>query len=583
MKVVTAAEMRQIDSETIERIGIPGIVLMETAGSAIVRSIRRDSPDCQRIGVFVGKGNNGGDGLVIARQLAHAGCDVHIFLVSPAESFTGDAATNLQIAQNLGLPMEDAVTAISQTRCELFVDAIFGTGLRRPVVGEIADVIEGINRLPVPVIAVDLPSGLDADTGQPLGACVRADKTVTIGFPKRGLLLHPGAEFAGKLEVADIGFPKQVVAAQKSSVNWTTAQDAAFWLPSRPRASHKGSYGRVLVVAGSTGMTGAAALASEAALRIGAGLVTLAIPKSLNPILEVKLSEVMTLPLPETEAGSLAESAAEPILKFVEKTKSVMAIGPGLSQQPETVSLVHKLVQAKSAFGRVIDADGLNALAQTIISHDAGVAGDRPPPYSNRTSRDVAGDRPTPYGSRISRDNVAGDRPPPYGSTTSRDDDMVGDRRTPYASGTVARGPVPRALSNTNTVLTPHPGEMARLIGKPISAIEADRIGTAQQFAQEWGVTLLLKGAPTVTACADGSTWINSTGNPGMATAGMGDVLTGIIAGLMAQGLSGETAAVLGSYLHGLAGDIAAASLGMHGLIASDVLNAVPQAVQKAE
>ena len=336
--------------------------------------------------------------------------------------------------------MEDAVTAISQTRCELFVDAIFGTGLRRPVVGEIADVIEGINRLPVPVIAVDLPSGLDADTGQPLSACVRADKTVTIGFPKRGLLLHPGAEFAGKLEVADIGFPKQVVAAQNIGVNWTTARGAADWLPPRPRASHKGSYGRVLVVAGSTGMTGAAALASEAALRIGAGLVTLAIPKSLNPILEVKLSEVMTLPLPETEAGSLAESAAEPILKFVEKTKSVMAIGPGLSQQPETVSLVHKLVQAKSAFGRVIDADGLNALAQTIISHDADVAGDRPPPYSSKTSRD----------------NVAGDRPPPYGSKTSRDD-VAGDRPTPDASGTVARGPVPRALSNTNTVLHTSP------------------------------------------------------------------------------------------------------------------------------
>ena len=522
--------MRQIDSKTIERIGIPGIVLMETAGSAIVRAIQRNYPDCQRIGILVGKGNNGGDGLVIARQLAHTGREVHIFLVSPADSFAGDAQINLQIAQNLGLPMEDAVTAISQTRCELFVDAIFGTGLRRPVVGEIAEWIEKINRLPVPVIAVDLPSGLDADTGQLLGACVRADKTVTIGLPKRGLLLHPGAEFAGKLEIADIGFPKRVVDAQNIGVNWTTAQDAAFWLPPRPRASHKGSYGRVLVVAGSTGMTGAAALASEAALRIGAGLVTLAIPTSLNPILEMKLSEVMTLPLPETEAGSLADSAAASILEFAEKTKSVMAIGPGLSQHPETVSLVHKLVQAKSAFGRVIDADGLNALAQTIISHDAGVAGDRP---------------------------------------------------TPYASGTVARGPVPRALSNTNTVLTPHPGEMARLIGKPIRAIEADRIDTAQQFAQEQGVTLLLKGAPTVTACPDGSLWLNSTGNPGMATAGMGDVLTGIIAGLMAQGLSGETAAVLGSYLHGLAGDIAAESLGTHGLIARDVLNAVPQAVQK--
>lgn len=535
MKVVTAAEMRQLDSETITRIGIPGIVLMETAGSAIVRAIQRNYPDSQRIGIFVGKGNNGGDGLVIARQLAHAGREVHIFLVSPADSFVGDAQTNLQIAQNLGLPMEDAVTAISQTRCELFVDAIFGTGLRRPVVGEIAEWIERINRLPVPVVAVDLPSGLDADTGQALGVCVQAERTVTIGLPKRGLLLHPGAEFAGKLEIADIGFPKSVVDAQHIGVNLLTAREAAQWLPPRPRASHKGNYGRVLVVAGSTGMTGAAALASEAALRIGAGLVTLAIPTSLNPILEVKLSEVMTLPLPETEAGSLAESAAASILEFAEKTKSVMAIGPGLSQHPETVSLVHKLVQAKSAVGTVIDADGLNALAQTITSHTVK-----------------------------NNDDVSGNKPPPYGS------------------GTVVRGlPVPSELFGANTVLTPHPGEMARLTGTTIAVIEAERLDSAQQFAQEWGVTLLLKGAPTVTACPDGSVWLNSTGNPGMATAGMGDVLTGIIAGLMAQGLSGERAAVLGSYLHGLAGDIAAESFGMHGLIAGDVLNTVPQAVKK--
>ncbi len=526
MKVVTAAEMRQIDSDTIERIGIPGIVLMETAGNAIVRSIQRHYPDCRRISIFVGKGNNGGDGLVIARQLAHAGCDVHIFLVSPAESFTGDAATNLQIAQNLGLPMEEITAPVetisrAQTTAPhtvaqwtLFVDAIFGTGLRRPVVGKIATVIDWMNRLPVPTVAVDLPSGLDADTGKPLGACVRADRTVTIGLPKRGLLLHPGAEFAGKLEIADIGFPKSVIDAQNIGVNWTTAQAATQWLPPRPDASHKGSYGRVLVVAGSTGMTGAAALASEAALRIGAGIVTLAIPKSLNPILEMKLSEVMTLPLPETAAGSLAAAAAEPILEFADKTKSVMAIGPGLSQHPETVALVHRLVHAKSGFSMIIDADGLNALNQTI---------------------------------------------------------------TP---STGARGPVPRARSNTDIVLTPHPGEMARLIGTTIPQIEADRLGTAQKFSQEWGVTLLLKGAPTVTACTDRSLWINSTGNPGMATAGMGDVLTGIIAGLMAQGLSGERAAGLGCYLHGLAGDIAAESFGMHGLTAGDVLNAVPQAIK---
>ena len=264
----------------------------------------------------------------------------------------------------------------------------------------------------------------------------------------------------------------------------------------------------MLVVAGSTGMTGAAALASEAALRAGAGLVTLAIPKSLNPILEVKLSEVMTLPLPETEAGSLAKSAAPAILEYAEKTKSVLAIGPGLSQHPETVALVHQLVKENGEKGlglrMVIDADGLNALAQST--------------------------------------------------------ELI-------------------SLLGTEAVLTPHPGEMARLTNSSISTLETNRINAAEEFANEYGVTLVLKGAPTVTSAPDGNTWINSTGNPGMATAGMGDVLTGIIAGLMAQNVSSETAAVLGVYLHGLAGDIAAETLGMHGLIAGDVLQAVPQAI----
>ena len=516
MKVVTAAEMRQIDQDTIEGIGIPGIVLMETAGSAIVRAIERHYPTCQRIGIFAGKGNNGGDGIVIARQLAHVGRDVHLFLVSPEDSFTGEAQTNLQIAKNLGLRIEEILTGFYGTgtvpttlaSCELLIDAILGTGLRGTVRDPITTIINAINRLPTPILSVDLPSGLDADTGHPLGTCIQADRTVTIGLPKRGVLMHPGAELTGKLEVVDIGFPEQVVDAQNIKVNWTTAAQASQWMPSRPPFSHKGSYGRVLIVAGSTGMTGAAALASEAALRAGAGLVTLAIPKHLNPILEGLLPEVMTLPLPETDAGSLAVSATSTILEFAVKTKSVLAIGPGLSQHPETVSFVHQLIRENREQGldlrMVIDADGLNALAQ--------------------------------------------------------------------AKETLS-------LLNSDTVLTPHPGEMARLTNTSVPVLEKDRISTAQQFASKYSVTLVFKGAPTVTSDPNGNLWVNSTGNPGMATGGMGDVLTGIISGLMAQGIPSESAATLGVYLHGLAGDTVAERSGMHGLIASDVLKAVPQAI----
>ena len=517
MKVVTAAEMRQIDQDTIEGIGIPGIVLMETAGSAIVRAIERYYPTCKRIGILAGKGNNGGDGIVIARQLAHIGHDVHLFLVSPSDSFTGEAAVNLQIAQNLELRIDEILTEAAPrmekgvplnhiTSCELLVDAIFGTGLHGEVREPIATLINAINNLPIPILSVDLPSGLDANTGNLLGTCVRADRTVTIGLPKRGLLVHPGAEFAGKLEVIDIGFPEQVVDAQNIKVHWTTAAAASEWMPSRPSASHKGTYGRVLVIAGSTGMTGAAALASKAALRAGAGLVTLATPKHLNSILEGLLPEVMTLPLPETDAGSLAVSGISTILKFAEKTKSVLAIGPGLSQNPETVTLVHQLVRENQEQGlrMVIDADGLNALAQTT--------------------------------------------------------ELI-------------------SLLGKDGVLTPHPGEMARLTDTSVPILEADRISTAQQFANEHGVTLVFKGAPTVTGTPNGDVWINSTGNPGMATGGMGDVLTGLIAGLMAQGVSSEKAGALGVYVHGLAGDIVSERLGTHGLIASDVLKAIPEAI----
>lgn len=510
MKVVTAQEMRQIDQQTIEHIGIPGAVLMEHAGSAVVRVLRQQFAECKNIGIVVGKGNNGGDGLVVARQLAHAGKPIQIFLVSPPESFAGDALINLQIAQELGLPITPVLSEANLDElksqivsADLIVDSIFGTGLRGSVRGFIGDVIKCINGSGKPVIAIDLPSGLSADTGIAEGACIQANYTVTMGLPKRGNLIQPGGTLTGQLEVADIGFPPRVIDAQNIQINWTQPSDAMRLLPSRPSHSHKGTYGRVFVAAASTGMTGAAALTSAGALRAGAGLVTLGTPKSLNPILEVKLTEVMTLPLPETAEGSLALEAKSHIIETVERTQSVLAIGPGLSQHPETVSLVHSLVRENDT-PTVIDADGINAL--------------------------------------------------------SKSEDIL-------------------SSLSPQTVLTPHPGEMARLIGETVETLERDRIGIAQQFAQAHNVTLVLKGAPTAIARGNGEVWINSTGNAGMATGGMGDVLTGLIAGLIAQKVSPFDAAVLGVYLHGLAGDIVAESIGLHGLMAGDVLNSVPKAI----
>lgn len=511
MKVVTAEEMRQIDQQTIQGIGIPGIVLMEYAGKAVFEVIQKHFSGCQRVAVVVGKGNNGGDGLVAARLLARAGYSVQVTLVSPRDQFSGDALTNLQITQNLNLPIVQAHSEIDLdqlghqfSQCDLIVDAIFGTGLRGAVGGLAGNIITRINESSCPIVAIDLPSGLQTNTGATGGACINATFTVAIGLPKRGLLLHPGAEAAGNVEIADIGFPPSVIDAQDIQVNWTQSSDAAELIPPRYCNSHKGTYGRVFVTAGSTGMTGAAALTSQAASRVGAGLVTVGVPRSLNPVLEVKLTEVMSLPLPESNDGTLALDAGIPIREFILSSGSVLAMGPGLSQHPETGALVHNLIR-ECECPMVIDADGLNALAK-------------------------------------SRNSLLSLR--------------------------------------SDTVLTPHPGEMARLIDGTVAEIERDRIGVAQQFAQEHNITLVLKGAPTVVASGNGKVWINSTGNPGMATGGMGDVLTGVITGFLAQKLSSRDAAILGVYLHGLAADIAVESIGVHGLMARDVLEALPKAIQ---
>ncbi len=522
MKVVTAQEMRNIDTQTINETGIPGIVLMENAGMGVVHAMEKrreprlfpDTSSSSRplhISIFAGKGNNGGDGLVIARHLVNRGHDVIIYLISEPDEFTGDALTNLKIAQNMQIPMEIMLSEDQLADCEhqivtsdLLIDAIFGTGLKGAVIGFPANVIDLLNLSSVPIVAVDLPSGLEADTGKVEGSCIRAALTVTMALPKRGLLLYPGADFVGELQVVDIGVPHEVMESQNIHVNLIQASEAAKLLPVRRRDAHKGSFGKALVLAGSAGLTGAAALASEAALRVGAGLVTLGIPESLNAVMEVKLTEVMTRPLPETESQSLAFRARDEIMDLVDGL-DVVALGPGLSRSPETVSLVQQLCR-EIQIPKVIDADGLNALAE---------------------DRDVLKDLAP------------------------------------------------------QTILTPHPGEMARLMGCSISDVQSDRIGVAQDFAKENEIVLVLKGAPTVTADPQGMVYLNSTGNPGLASGGTGDVLTGAIAGFIAQGLDVIDAAILGVYVHGLAGDLAAEAQGEAGMLAGDVLRHLPAAIQR--
>ncbi len=523
MKIVTAEEMRNIDMQTMQEVGIPGVVLMENAGLGVVRAIEEGWGDAPlrrvsvspcllpAVSIFVGKGNNGGDGLVIARHLVNRGYCVKTYMMAEPDKFTGDALINLKIAQNMKLPMEfilseDQLEAHKEqiAASDLLVDAIFGTGLKGAVRRVAGSVIDFLNSTGLPIVAVDLPSGLKANTGKIEGTCVRAAMTVTMALPKRGLLLYPGVGFVGDLQVVDIGVPDNVVVSQSVPVNLIQASEAAKLLPKRPRNAHKGTFGKVFALAGSVGFTGAAAMASEAALRAGAGLVTLGIPKSLNAIMEAKLTEVMTLPLPETESQTLAGDAFDGIMEAL-CSADVIALGPGLSRKSETVSLVQRLCR-EIRIPKVVDADGLNALSE--------------------------------------------------------------DRN------------ILRKLGS-QTVLTPHPGEMARLMDCSISDVESNRIETARHFARKHSVVLVLKGAPTVTADAQGNVYVNTTGNSGMASGGTGDVLTGAIAGFIAQGMSVVDAAVLGVYVHGLAGDLAAMDQGEAGMLAGDVLHHLPPAIQQ--
>jgi len=500
LKVLTAAEMRTVDREAIKGYGIPSPVLMERAGLAVARRVRELYPE-KRAFIFAGSGNNGGDGLVVARELSNAGMGVRVVIAGKRDRMSKDASLQLSILKKMNIPVEfrQKVTP-ADLHGSVFVDALFGTGLSKKVSGQLARTMEFVNSTDCPVVAVDIPSGIDSDTGQVMGAAFRADATVTFGTLKRGLVLHPGASHAGRVTVEDIGFPP--VLFDSSPCMMMDACLAAAMLPEREAYSHKGDYGHVLVVAGSRGKTGAALLTARGVLRYGAGLATLGVPESLIDVFQAKVKEEMTLPLPSSPEGAHSADGMYDTLKFLDEKADVLAIGPGLGTSEGAIELVRGLV-VRSTAPMVIDADAVNAL-----SGKAAI---------------------------LKR----------------------------------AKAPV---------ILTPHPGEFARLAVKSRNDIEADRVNAAQSFAKQYGVYVVLKGVPTISAGPEGQVFINPTGNPGMATAGAGDVLTGAVAAFLAQGLHPLEAAALGAYMHGLAGDIAACGGAEHSLVARDLAETAPEA-----
>ncbi|CAH2031444.1 NAD(P)H-hydrate dehydratase [Trichlorobacter ammonificans] len=512
MKVISAHAMQEIDRRAIKEFGIPGHELMENAGRRCTEEIvaAYGGDGGKRAVVFAGKGNNGGDGYVIARHLLERGWQVQVIVLARREEIKGDALISLVLLPDDILcfcPEEGELTSRYHgdiQAADLLVDALLGTGLNHELRGVYREAVALINRAPGRVAAVDIPSGIHGTTGSVMGQAVRADLTVTFACAKLGHVLYPGAEHVGRLVVADIGIPQQV---SETAVGYEFLDEcqAAALAMRRARTAHKGNCGHCLVVAGSPGKTGAAVLAANSAVRAGAGLVTLALPEQLHQIAEVKTTEVMTVALPALENGFLA-AQARPVIEGLLAARDVLALGPGIDRHPETVALVHGLLES-ATLPMVIDADGLNAIAE---------------------------------------------------------DRSVLQRRAPQT-----------------VVLTPHPGEMARLHGAPIPDVAAVRIAVAQEFARTHGVYLVLKGARTIMVAPNGLTAINGSGNPGMASGGMGDVLTGIIAALLAQGYPPWNACRLGVYLHGLAGDLVAGEQGEIGMTASDLMERLPRAFNR--
>jgi len=513
MKVVTPVEMRGLDERAIRRYRVPALTLMENAGQAVAdqaAAMAYAVPGAAAVCVVCGKGNNGGDGLVAARLLRQRGVDVSVFLLGRIAELKGPARTCCDRLRKSGQKVHQitgaqgiAALAAACRGSGLVIDAIFGTGFRGAPDRTASAAIAAINNSGVAVLAVDIPSGINGETGAAAGVAIAARCTVTMGLAKTGMFFHPGRAAAGELIVADIGFPERSIAEHSFAAETQEAADVRALLPRRAPDAYKGGCGAVFLLAGSLGFTGAAALAAQAAITSGAGLVYLGIPESLNDVMAVKLTEVITKPLPETRTRTTSIHALERVRAIISKADA-LALGPGISTHPETVELVQQLLP-QLPVPAVIDADGLTALAQ----------------------------------------------------------------KTEVLAG--AKVPL---------VLTPHYGEMARLLQLDVLAVKADPLAVAREAAARLKQVVVLKGAPTVVAEPAGRAWINTTGNAGMATAGSGDVLTGLIAGLMAQGLRPVAAARLGVFLHGLSGDLAVAARTEYCLLAGDLIAWLPQAYQ---
>jgi len=508
MRIVSAEEMRAVDRATSERFGVPSLTLMENAGAAVADYVLSHHAAARRIVVFCGKGNNGGDGFVAARRLHEQGKKVQVILLADPGELKGDAAAMFgklpapAIAVHSSEELKSERVRLS-LQGDLYLDAVLGTGFKPPVSALYAAAIAIMNASQVPVIAVDIPSGANAEAmGPQAGTIARAEAIVTFTAPRPAhvfSLLTAGTTF-----VAEIGSPEAAIVSALQ-LNVITARDVGPLIGPRPAESNKGSYGHVVVVGGSLGKAGSVAMAGMAALRAGAGLSTVATPRSVLGTVAGFHPELMTEPLPETGAGTISTGARERIEQLAE-SKNVIAIGPGISLDPQTAELVRSLA-ARLQIPMVVDADGLNA-------------------FDGRTQ------------------------------------ELNGKGRT--------------------IVITPHPGEMARLAGCSIADVQKDRLGVSRKFAREHELIVVLKGHRTLVVQPGGEAWVNTTGNPGMATGGTGDILTGMVAGMIAQHQEDALAAVLAAvHLHGLAGDVMRESVGEHSLVATDLLKGLPESFRR--
>lgn len=515
--IVGAGDMQKFDRAAIGKYSIAGLVLMENAGRAFVEELERHRAPLRGRSVVIvcGGGNNGGDGFVIARHLVNRGALVTVVSLASPREIKGDARANIAILQHMvkagceGLAIREIRSSKVFSKLgqpDIIVDAIFGTGFSGETSGIHRGAIEWINGSAAYVAAVDIPSGVNASSGMVDGVAVQADLTVTMGLGKIGQYVGAGRDHAGAVVVADISIPEFIMKPGPGSTFRVHSNDVAGILPRRPVSAHKYSVGKVFVLGGSRGLTGAPFMCSQSAMKAGAGAVILGVPSSVHSILARKVTEVMVAPLPETEDGTISLAAIGGISTHL-KWADVIAIGPGLSFHDETRKLVIQLL-ASVAKPIVLDADGLNSVSDDLSA--------------------------------------------------------IKKRKAP-------------------TIITPHAGELGRMIKTDVKVIERERVETARSSSKDLNCVVVLKGAPTATATPDGSVFLNSSGNPGMATAGAGDVLTGTIAGLMAQGMKPDEAAYGGAFIHGLAGDYAAKAFGERSLLAADILDHLPHVFKSLE